>query len=386
MALYGDGHPARERAVDVAYAALADLQAAEPRPTFTFLGAEVVCGQRPLREVRDWEWSARLSEAGVQRLEFDTEVGRDDFAAFLDDVHARLAGSAASSAELRPLRHAAIRYGNVGVRGEAAAARTDGSAAPAGFTLGVEADAVRWLHDEVQGRKRLHLAEAEAVVRSLSLAMHADQQMMLPLMRLRRFDEYTTTHSMNVAVLTMAFAEFLGLDGRDVRAFGVAGLLHDIGKVNVPAEILTKPGPLTPEERVLINRHPVDGARIILETEEHLELAAVVAFEHHIMIDGRGYPELHFPRDCHYASRLVHLCDVYDALRTRRPYRDAWAAEHVLDYISGHSGMEFDRELAGGFVRMMRLWEEREEQEPEPVGLAAAAQAITLNEGSSHVI
>jgi HD-GYP domain-containing protein (c-di-GMP phosphodiesterase class II) len=160
-----------------------------------------------------------------------------------------------------------------------------------------------------------------------------------------------------------------------VRAFGVAGLLHDIGKINVPADILTKPGKLTEVERSLMNRHPVDGARIIIETEEDLELAAVVAYEHHIMIDGRGYPTVRFARDCHYASKLVHICDVYDALRTNRPYRAAWATSKVLDYVSERAGVEFDADMANAFVRMMRLWEGRvaHVDEDQPVGSAAEA-------------
>jgi putative nucleotidyltransferase with HDIG domain len=180
---------------------------------------------------------------------------------------------------------------------------------------------------------------------------------MIPLLRLRSFDEYTTTHCLNVAVLAMSLSEYLGLSGSDVRTFGVAGLLHDIGKVKIPHDILTKPGKLTPEERLIMNMHTVDGAKIIIETEEHLDLAAVVAYEHHIMIDGGGYPSLAFPRDCHYASKIVHVCDVYDALRTKRPYRDAWESEKVLSYIAEKAGTEFDAELANAFTVMMRKFE-----------------------------
>ena len=92
----------------------------------------------------------------------------------------------------------------------------------------------------------------------------------------------------------------------------------------MPPEILTKPGSLSQEEREVLNAHPVDGARIILKSDSKLTLQATVAFEHHIMIDGGGYPRRHVQRDCHHASTLVHVCDVYDALRTDRPYRAAW--------------------------------------------------------------
>ena len=363
MALYVDGHPARDRAVDAAYGALLDLQAVEARPLFTFLGDDIVCGKVPIRDLKSWDWAERLSGAGIQRLEFEEDVSREDFEAFLEEVLARVSAHAASTTEARQMRRSRIRFGAVGVRGDTA--EVELPTAVTSYSLGVEADTIRWLHERVREERRLHLAEAEAVVRSLSVAMHADQQMMIPLLRLRRYDEYTTTHSMNVAVLAMAFAEFLGLGARDVRAFGVAGLLHDVGKINVPSEILTKPGKLTEAERALMNRHPADGARIIIATEHDLELAAVVAYEHHIMIDGRGYPELRYPRACHYASRLVHICDVYDALRTKRPYRDAWAASKVLDYVGERAGIEFDRDMAAAFVRMMRLWEERVAQVDE---------------------
>ena len=181
---------------------------------------------------------------------------------------------------------------------------------------------------------------------------------------MRDFDEYTTTHSLNVAVLTMALAEFIGLGARDVRTFGVAGLLHDLGKVRVPIEILNKPGKLTDEERLVMQRHTVEGARIIISSDRDLDLAAAVAYEHHIMINGGGYPQCHYHRDCHRASRLVHVCDVYDALRTHRPYRDAWESNEVLKYLQDRAGVEFEPGITGEFLRMMTHLEGRVHRRP----------------------
>jgi putative two-component system response regulator len=127
----------------------------------------------------------------------------------------------------------------------------------------------------------------------------------------------------------------------------------------VPEEILNKPGKLTDAERLVINSHTVEGARIILEAEEHLDLAAVVAYEHHIRIDGGGYPSLRFKRTCHHASDLVHVCDVFDALRTHRPYREAWPTERALGIIREGAGPEFDKDIADAFVKMMTRWEGR---------------------------
>ncbi len=358
MALYRDGHPARERAVDLAYQQLHDLQADDPRPLFTFLGDEVVFGRVPLREMKAWDWGKRLAQAGIQRLEFEDRVGREDFEGFLEEVLARLTLSAIST-EARQMRHSSIRFGAVGLKGEESLAAEPLPTATISFSLGEEVDTIRWLQREVQGGGGLHLAEAEAVVRSLAVAMHGGgaRQIMMPLLQLKEFDQYTTTHSMNVAVLSMALAEFLGLSASDVRTFGIAGLLHDIGKIKIPIEVLTKPGKLTDEERALMNEHPAAGARLLLQVEEELDLAVVVAYEHHIMINGGGYPVLHYARDCHQASKLVHVCDVYDALRTRRPYREAWSFEKTLGYLDERKGMEFDSELCSAFTRMMRQWE-----------------------------
>ena len=363
MALYGDKHPARERAVDRSFAALRDLQATDPKPQFSFLGEETVYGQISLRDLRDWEWAVRLADAGIQRLEFEPDVTREEYEDFLEQALARLTLTAIESAEARTTRPGSIKFGAIGVRGETRSltdiAEAKVPVATIAFSLEEEAAAVQWMHGEVGERGMLPLAEAEAVVRSLSLAMHGEQKMLMPLLDLRAYDEYTTTHSLNVSVLTMALAEYMGLAARDVRTFGVAGLLHDLGKVRVPQEILNKPGKLSDEERAVMQRHPVDGAKIILTSDRELDLAAAVAFEHHIMIDGGGYPHCHFRRACHPASVLVHVCDVYDALRTNRPYRAAWESARVLGYIEERAGSEFDPEVARKFVRMMKELEDR---------------------------
>ena len=361
MSLYGEGHPARERAVDAVYKELVDLQSERPHALFTFLGDEIVYGRQPLRELKEWDWSRRLAAAGVQRLEFEQRVSREDLEGFLDEVMLRLTLTPIDTSEARPQRRTSIKFGAVGLKGEAgaAAAKTQIATATLGYSLSDEAETLRWLQQETQKSGRVPLVEAEAVVRSLTVAMHGDRQIMLPLLQLKEFDQYTTTHSMNVSVLVMGLAEFLGFGPTDIRAFGVAGLLHDIGKIRIPIDVLTKPGRLTPAERRLMNTHPVEGARIILDSEDALDLAAIVAYEHHVMMNGGGYPTFRYARECHQASKLVHVCDVYDALRTTRPYREAWPAEQVLAYLEGRAGQEFDGELVNAFSRMMRQWEPR---------------------------
>jgi putative nucleotidyltransferase with HDIG domain len=357
LSLYPDGHVSRERTLDSTFEKLSDLLSEDNNPFFSFLENEVIYRNTPLREMRNWDWSARFAGIGMQRLEFNTTVSRDELERFIEDTIGRLSASFFDSSETSHLGPSGIKWGEIGIRGsdgEALGAGAPIEVATLALSLGEEADAVRWLHSEVTDGRNLPLIEAEAVVRGLSVAMHGDQHAILPLLQLREFDEYTTTHSLNVSVLTMALAEYLGLGGQDVRAFGTAGLLHDLGKVRIPLEVLNKAGKLDPQERAVMNAHPVEGARIIITSEPDLDMAAVVAYEHHIMLNGGGYPGFSYHRDCHKASRLVHICDVYDALRTKRPYRDAWPSEKVLAYIEERSGAEFDGGTAHSFAQMIR--------------------------------
>ena len=363
MSLYAEGHPARARAADASYDRLRVLQQSDPQPNFSFLGREVIYAKRALRELGDWDWSQRLSSAGIQRLEFQAEVAREEYRAFLEDLLSRLA--LFTGPRDRPLlesmasRATPIRFGAIGLRGTPSESADEGEDLDAmgeesdALDLSEEADVVGWMHDEVLSHHELPLAEAEAVVHSLSHAMHAASHALIPLLSLKEFDQYTTTHALNVSVLAMGLAEHLGLSSREVRAYGVAGLLHDLGKIRIPKEILCKPGPLSDDEFAIMRSHPVEGARIILDSDRKLELCAAVAFEHHIMIDGSGYPARGSRRDCHHASKLVHVCDVFDALRTHRPYRVAWDTSTILTYMERRIGMEFDADITSRFVQMM---------------------------------
>jgi hypothetical protein len=118
MALYANKHPARERAVDRSFSALRELQVDDPKPQFSFLGEETVYGQLSLRDLREWEWANRLGDAGIQRLEFEPDVTREEYEEFLEQVLARLTLTAIDSAEMRTTRPGSIKFGAIGVRGE----------------------------------------------------------------------------------------------------------------------------------------------------------------------------------------------------------------------------------------------------------------------------
>lgn len=362
MSLYAPAHPMRSTARERALEMLRTVLTTRGALRLSFLDGDVIVGTRVMQELRGWDWGTRFSRAGIQRLEVDHVPPPTDeqLDALLEVLHAQLAAPVGTP--FAAFDRGTLRAGPIAVAEDAAAdaeAVGDLLDAIAHEGLDEEADAVRWIHDEAAGGRAIPMAEVEAVVRSLASAMHRDQHVVLPLLELKSVDQYTTTHSCNVAMLSMGLAEQVGLSSAEVREIGTAALLHDIGKVCVPAEILVKPGPLSDAELTLMRRHPIDGARMLSVRGRGHALAAIVAYEHHVWEDGRGgYPHFAFARRCHFASRLVHVCDLYDALSTRRPYRDAWPRERTLALLQSQSGIEVDAELAAAFIALANTAEQ----------------------------
>jgi len=437
MMLYPREHPTWGRAVDASYQHLVELQKENPLPQFSFIGTDVIYGQTPMHDMKDWPWAEKLAGVGVQRLEFGVGVDREEYEEFLADVLKRIVQSGAEGTVKDRSSHTSkrhsIKFGAVIVRdeeeydgedgyggdgraggygggGEAGgmangAPRADGTSAsrtpgtsdgvagnggggagagrgrgrgrgrggsgggggsgphtPADevalpFGLDEEAGAVTWMYEQVSGADKVPLVEADAVVRSLTVAMKGSSAMIIPLLRLKASDPYNAIHSINVAVLTMALAEFLGLGSRDVHEFGMAALLHDLGMARIPRDLLLKPIELTVEERTVIERHTMEGARIILSSDRRQELAACVAYEHHLRPDGSGYPNRLFRRPTHYASKLVRVCSVYNALRIERAHRQPYPPGRALVFIDERAGREFETDIAASFTQMMRRLE-----------------------------
>lgn len=359
MTLYGPGHRAREEGMDRLLAELAMLLRGNAFPAFTFLDGDVVYEGHVLADLRHWEWSLRLCEVGIERLEVSPGTTREALEGFLDEAHGRLAleGEGASFREMDG--QTAIRFGSVTLDPDEADER-DELHDPLALSLEEEAEVIRWLHGEVELRGVVPADEAAAVVRLLSVAMHSEQDAVVPLVQLKSVDQYTTTHSINVSCLSMALAEHLNFCSTDVRAIGEAALLHDVGKTRIPLEILNKKGKLLESEWKLIQTHTIEGARILLASGSRMELAAVVAYEHHRGFNGEGYPAVTFQRQTHEVSRLVQVCDVYDALRTKRPFRPPWPATRAVKFLEERAGEHLDPAYVEAFIRMIGDWEPRQ--------------------------
>jgi HD-GYP domain-containing protein (c-di-GMP phosphodiesterase class II) len=201
--------------------------------------------------------------------------------------------------------------------------------------------------------RRISLQEAEAFVQSMITQIRQDRSPYLILTTLKSHHPYTFTHIINVCILTLAQIEALGVDAATLREFGLASMMHDIGKSLVPREVLSKPGKLTAEEFALIQRHPQDGVHLLRDTPGVPDLALLVAFEHHMRYNHNGYPRIRHTRPLHPCSLMTNLADTYDAMRSRRAYQTEYPPEKVATLITQRAGADFDPHLSRAFLQIM---------------------------------
>jgi putative nucleotidyltransferase with HDIG domain len=154
----------------------------------------------------------------------------------------------------------------------------------------------------------------------------------------------------------MGQARGLGIDGPLLREFGLAALMHDIGKVRTPIEILNKPDRLTDAEFTIMQRHTIDGAEILRQTPEVPTLAPVVAFEHHLRLDGSGYPKHVSRNSLNIGTMLCSIADVYDAMRSQRRYQQSFPTERILEVLKRDDGQHFDQHLVRRFVQLIGIY------------------------------
>ncbi|MBF7144036.1 MULTISPECIES: HD-GYP domain-containing protein [Pseudomonas] len=196
---------------------------------------------------------------------------------------------------------------------------------------------------------------SRAVVEEIAESVMRHPHALISLARLKTVDEYTYLHSVAVCGLMVALARQLGWPDAMVLEAGTAGLLHDIGKMAIPLEILNKPGRLTDEEFAVVRAHPVSGLDI-LRRSGFLSVAAIdVCLHHHEKFDGTGYPHGLAGEAISPMARMAAICDVYDAVTSARPYKRAWGPAHSLKEMASWKG-HFDGHLFQAFVRTVGIY------------------------------
>jgi len=171
------------------------------------------------------------------------------------------------------------------------------------------------------------------------------------------YDAATFIHLLNVSILSIYFSHKLGFSRDDCLDIGIAGLFHDIGKLYIAKKILQKKDKLSEEEFDKVKSHTVLGAEILLKHVDDLTaLPVVVAFEHHLQYDLKGYPKISFPRKLHIASLIIMICDVYDALVQRRSYKRDYSPEMIYEVMIKGKGKKYEPNLLDSFFKAMGVW------------------------------
>jgi len=349
--LYAPGHPLVTRSITSLLETLATAHQHMPSVTIGIVGEDLVVGDIPIREAAATmgELMRRVQQAGIERIVIDRGVQSDEIMRLVETVSRSESGD--QTAALSHLPH--IRVGRLQVDEQTEAGVGDIATFRRLYDDAVKVAETLWESAGVEG-----IPDADAargLVDSLAQAVAQNRTALLALTALKNYDNYTFTHMVNVSILTMGQARGVGIDGPLLREFGLAALMHDIGKVKTPNEILNKPDKLTEEEYEILKRHTVDGAQILRKTPEMPTLAPVVAFEHHLRADGTGYPSAQRAQ-LNLATTLCGIADVYDAMRSQRVYQPAFPTDRILAVLQRNDGKQFDQHLVRRFVQLVGIY------------------------------
>lgn len=206
------------------------------------------------------------------------------------------------------------------------------------------------IYQTMKKTKRLNLVGISEIVHDFIGTFDRHSDILMALAPLRSMDEYVYTHSVNICLLNLAQAKLLGIAGQQLNEIGIAAMLHDVGKMFISPDILNKPGKLDEREWEIMRSHPQLGAEYLLNTPGVPRLAVVTAYEHHIGYDGRGYPSTPHNWQLNTCSYLTSIADVYDALRTKRAYKNPLSFSQIQNIMLESAGKSLHPELTHSFL------------------------------------
>lgn len=230
----------------------------------------------------------------------------------------------------------------------------------------------------IKSLKRLNIDDCIYIANNIVEEIRESDSMIVETINLSTYDNYTYSHSVNVDILSVILGVACGLRDDELRKLSQAALLHDIGKTCVPIEIIGKPGRLTEEEYEEVKQHPRYGYNMLRDNYEVSSVARNAILSHHENEDGSGYPRGLTSEKIHMYAKIIHIADVYDALTTKRVYKDAMNPADALEYLMGNSERMFDKELVATFMEYVA---------PYPLGvqveLSTGQKAIVVKNNRS---
>ena len=347
---YTKAHKLTATAINAAYTHLLEAIGKDQSIAFMVIDDRVIMYDEPLEDTLFSSRFVRIfKNRGIQHIRILQGITEEEMAALIEMLTAR----SPLSDDMDYLPNVQLGKVSIGYKAEeGGGGYAIGGAGDTHFG-NIQANGLNLTSDiysAVKKNGKLPLSAIKNTVTDMITAIRHESSVLLTFSPLRILDEYTFTHSTNVCVLNLAQAMALGIKGDALRDIGVAALLHDTGKLYVPEEILNKPGKLNDTEWEMIRSHPQRGAEYLLDNPGIPPLAVVVAYEHHIQYDNSGYPQV--PKDWrqNICSQMTTISDFFDAMRTKRIYRDALETKIIADQMAKMSGTSLNPILTKNFL------------------------------------
>jgi len=357
MRLYPDQHPHVQNYVDTAHFELTKFLLNKEETTLLLVNDRVVCDQVPLPHVGAHfaQFIRTLREVGIERLTFIAGISKEELQGFLRDLIATDQASVRGRKEVRLGKlDMRVDFGDMEALEGPLSEDQQEKISALNTLCKARLEDIKEIYDKIARQQAISARGLGEVVNTFVRAFAHGVSPIRMLASLKSADEYTFTHVVNVCILTMSQAESLGLQGDKLYEVGMASALHDAGKLLIPEEILTKPGALTPEERSIMESHTIRGARYILGLEGVPKLSVLAALEHHLRFDGSGYPQISKDWKPNIVSQMLIISDVFDAMRSRRCYKEPKPLEQIIDILEKEKGTTFNPFLVENFLKLIK--------------------------------
>ncbi len=344
--LYGVDHPYVDDNTRRALQVLDEVLSGRDTLEIMVIDDDLVVNRQPMKKrgPQTENFLKRLKERGISRVEIYRDLDTDELRRFVEYMAGKGRG-------LEGVKHIRVGVVSVACRGPSEVAEESQT------ELMEYPEEIKGIFKSMYGRgglfSEINIRSLEEMVLDFFITLKREVSLLRLLAPVVSYDEYTYTHAVNVAVLSMFQAESLGLSGKMLQDVGVSGLLHDVGKVFIEKEVIQKKGALGDREINQIKLHPLLGAKYLSTIKGITPLAPVVAYEHHIRYDGKGYPSQRAGYRQHPCSQIVAVADYFDALRTVRPYRGAVSVRDTLSIMQKEAGRGLNPFLLDNFIKVI---------------------------------
>ena len=362
--LYSATHPQVAAYIEKAHGVLADMLMLKPEITILLIGNDLVADNRPLPSGGAYidNFVRILKKKAIERITFISGVPKAELHDLIHDLASPDTVAARSSACIK-LGKVELRVKRAGEQIISPAAESAAAASPGAPQEDLEAllaltarelDELKDVYLRIKKHKQIDVRGVDEIVKGFLSGFRKEINPLGILASLKSAHEYTFTHVTNVGILTIGQAETLGFTGEHLHQVGVASLLHDVGKLFIPEEILSKPTALTSDERKIIETHTVKGARYLMGLDGIPKLAVLAAMEHHLKYNGTGYPSIKGGWKPNIVSKIISISDVFDAMRSRRSYQEPMPLEKIVEVLRKGSGTSFNPQLVEHFLKLIK--------------------------------